>query len=257
MTHPKIQKCPVYIYALIDPETNLLRYIGQSKNPNRRLKNHLCPSHLKITNHKNNWIKSLKSKGLKPQLLIIEKVQESEADEIEFHYISYFRFIGCKLTNLAAKGKTYRGPKTGLKAKGTPATGKNKKGMTREFQFIPVLRIDTLTGEVVRYKSVVDTQNDGFIPTAVTSVCKGRNLTHKGYAWKYESGKGKDTINSKKVFPRKKLRPVIGTNTKTGKQFIFSSAYEAQSVLKIDRRIIRNICDGKRKTIHGWTWRFA
>jgi group I intron endonuclease len=92
------------IYKLIDPISNDIRYIGLTFNT---LKQRLG-SHLRETgkSHKCNWIKKLKSNGLKP---IIESVEDniSSYDECclrEIYYIDYYKKIGCNLTNSASGG---------------------------------------------------------------------------------------------------------------------------------------------------------
>ena len=44
-----------YIYILIDPFTNQIRYVGKANNPKERYKNHKNRCRDKNT-HKRNWI---------------------------------------------------------------------------------------------------------------------------------------------------------------------------------------------------------
>lgn len=50
-------------------------------------------------------------------------------------------------------------------------------------------------------------------------------------------------------------RPVIGT--KDGEERLFPSAMEAQRILDISNASIIACCRGKRKTAHGYEWRYA
>ena len=92
------------IYKLIDPVSNDIRYIGLTFNTlKQRLGSHLRES---SKSHKCNWVKKLKSQGLKP---IIESIEDniSSYDECclrEIYYIDYYRSIGCDLTNSASGG---------------------------------------------------------------------------------------------------------------------------------------------------------
>lgn len=45
----------VFIYALSDPRTNQIRYIGKANNPYNRYSNHYNSARDKNT-HKRNWI---------------------------------------------------------------------------------------------------------------------------------------------------------------------------------------------------------
>lgn len=92
------------IYKLIDPVSDEIRYIGLTFNTlEKRLGSHLRES---SKSHKCNWIKKLKSQGLKP---IIESIEDniSSYDECclrEVYYIDYYKDIGCDLTNAASGG---------------------------------------------------------------------------------------------------------------------------------------------------------
>ena len=92
------------IYKLIDPLTNEIRYIGLTFNDlKQRLRSH-CSENSK--SHKSNWIKKLKSEGLKP---IIESVEDNistyeECCEKEIFYIDKFKLDGHPLTNSATGG---------------------------------------------------------------------------------------------------------------------------------------------------------
>ncbi len=59
-----------YIYGLIDPLTSMIRYVGQSVDPNRRLY-----EHMKNTTHgTDDWIACLKAFDTKPIVVILEVV---------------------------------------------------------------------------------------------------------------------------------------------------------------------------------------
>ena len=92
-----------YIYSLEYPEGNI-RYIGKSFNPYKRFLHHLYPSNNQKKGYKWNWIKSLKEKGLKPIMKIIDEVSAEEIDFWEIHYISLFKFYGFRLTNMTLGG---------------------------------------------------------------------------------------------------------------------------------------------------------
>lgn len=98
------------IYALCDPKTNQIRYVGLSSNGLERPKRHMYPSVLKKWGHLKvyRWIAGLKKLGLVPEILIIEYVQnKEELLESEIFFISYFKSIGCRLLNLTAGGERF------------------------------------------------------------------------------------------------------------------------------------------------------
>lgn len=102
------------IYGLIDPITNELRYVGRSSSGFYRPRNHSIPSQLKKSNnYKNNWLKKLRNKyKVKPIIYTIETLNNvEELNEAESFWISYYKSIGCRLTNLTSGGDGITGYK--------------------------------------------------------------------------------------------------------------------------------------------------
>lgn len=92
-----------FIYSLVDPNTNEIRYIGKSNNPNKRLYDHIHSCNLTHT-HKNIWIKSLIKENKKPIVNIIQEVPINEWEFYEKYWINEYRNKGSKLTNLEPGG---------------------------------------------------------------------------------------------------------------------------------------------------------
>jgi group I intron endonuclease len=89
-----------FIYGLIDPITNQLRYVGKSINPKNRLRKHISERNLHDS-YKDRWVRKLYNLDLRPELIIIDVIN-NETDDWRFwevFYISYFKSIGCNLTN--------------------------------------------------------------------------------------------------------------------------------------------------------------
>jgi hypothetical protein len=86
-----------YIYGLKEPDTQLIRYIGKSIRPQQRLRNHIND---KSKCHRTNWIRSLKQRGLEPELIIIEEIHgEWPWQESEKFWIAFARKHGWPLVN--------------------------------------------------------------------------------------------------------------------------------------------------------------
>lgn len=92
-----------YIYALLDSETQLVRYIGQTRiTPKTRFNKHKYKwKRVKgKLSHVDNWIKSLYEKGLFPILEEIESnISIKNLDWKEIEYIKLFKSFGADLTN--------------------------------------------------------------------------------------------------------------------------------------------------------------
>ncbi len=91
-----------FIYALIDPNTQQIRYVGKSDNPRRRMQDHMDD---KRKTHRASWLKSLRDKGQKPILMILEEVLFDIWQERERYWIAYYREQGIDLTNMADGGE--------------------------------------------------------------------------------------------------------------------------------------------------------
>ena len=91
-----------FIYILIDPITDKVRYVGKSNNPYKRFECHLSKNNIK--SHKTNWIQSLLKKDIKPILCIIDEVDINEWKFWEVYWISQFKNWGFNLTNSTKGG---------------------------------------------------------------------------------------------------------------------------------------------------------
>lgn len=118
------------IYGLFHPITGELRYIGQSTRGLKQTKVYTRPYFANKKRYVASWIKSLNKQGLIPEIYIIEdNIKNKETlNELEIFYISYFKMIGCNLTNLAEGGHGNSGYKMSdeAKIKISEATKKNK-----------------------------------------------------------------------------------------------------------------------------------
>jgi hypothetical protein len=93
-----------WVYALIDPDDNLVHYVGNSCNPDARYRDHLCQAR-KNYEYVNapvyDWMRDVLDRGLQPQLLLLE-----EGDgEVEKKWISFFANAGHPITNLRKNPK--------------------------------------------------------------------------------------------------------------------------------------------------------
>lgn len=90
------------IYALSDPTTGAVRYVGQTVDPRRREWLHCSPSNNKGGRRVNLWIRRLLASGQKPVFRVVEGTDS--LDEREQHWIAHFREAGCDLLNMNAGG---------------------------------------------------------------------------------------------------------------------------------------------------------
>ena len=91
-----------YIYALVDPSTKQIRYIGKSIRPRERLTNH-CNEQSRTW--RTNWIRSVLAQGKRPHLLILEELApDADWKPAERRWIAQGRKMGWPLTNCTDGG---------------------------------------------------------------------------------------------------------------------------------------------------------
>lgn len=94
-----------FIYGLKDPTTGLIRYVGKSDNPKKRLHRHLNGAKKGEACHRSDWLRFLQAKNQKPLIEIIDEVSEAEWQSWECAYIQFFKDEGCNLTNSTPGGE--------------------------------------------------------------------------------------------------------------------------------------------------------
>jgi hypothetical protein len=107
------------IYALIDPRSEAIRYIGQTTydEPSKRLQAHLCPSAVRKHSYLARWLKGLVDEGLKPDMVLIDVAyDQAELDLLEIEHIARYRQEGFRLVNLSDGGGGSAGVKKSPKA---------------------------------------------------------------------------------------------------------------------------------------------
>jgi hypothetical protein len=81
-----------YIYALIDPRNDEIRYIGKTIYPKKRLSLHISECKRDdVIHYRSNWIKKLLNLDMKPLLRILKVCSLSEFEKYEMYYIDLYK----------------------------------------------------------------------------------------------------------------------------------------------------------------------
>lgn len=77
------QSVPAYpagqkVYALVDPRSDNIYYVGRSNNPERRLRDHLQGGGQKTNTDMDAWIAELRDAEMLPRLITLEDVQDPQ-----------------------------------------------------------------------------------------------------------------------------------------------------------------------------------
>jgi len=244
----------VYIYGLIDPTTNQLRYVGKSISPYIRLRKHISERN-KHDSYKDRWVRKLIMNGVRPELLIIDIVCKHDWEFWEKFYISYFRGLGFKLTNSTEGGDQ---PPSTIGRKHTKES-KQKMSDSKKGKIIPWLNdgkertkkhrdnlSKSLKGRVSPNKG--KTFSDEY-KNKLSETHKGLNSGEKHGLY----GKHHSEETKKKISEQLTLKIVqLSLDDKVIK--IWESIKEAQEMLKIGN--ISSCCRNKRKTTGGYKWKY-
>lgn len=94
--------CKRYVYALVDPRNDEVRYVGVSIHPEIRYRQHIVDK--KYNPHKRYWIAKLKKSRQRPILEILEEVGEDDWKEAEIEWIRNLKEDGHRLVNATLGG---------------------------------------------------------------------------------------------------------------------------------------------------------
>lgn len=189
-----------FVYRLSSPENNVVKYIGITKDLSARYRKHITQTSKRTL--KNNWIKSLLKRGVKPIMTVIDGAEtREEANILEKYWIIKHKDWGFDLKNMTNGGDggdtmsgrkltTEQRKKISDKNKGNKRpdlADMNRLRLSRE-----VLQIDPETLSVIaRFKSVSEASE--LTGCSKTNIAKFANGNIKptikrvgGYIWKYE-----------------------------------------------------------------------
>lgn len=115
-----------FIYALCEPGTRTVRYIGKANDPKKRLRQHLTKS-VRAKTHLGCWLRSLA--GETPNLVILREVPELQWEIAEERYIRLAKGCGMGLVNATDGGEGLNNPSSETRAKIGAANTGEKSGM--------------------------------------------------------------------------------------------------------------------------------
>jgi group I intron endonuclease len=89
----------IFIYGLYDPRNDELKYVGKTKNINRRFTEHIKETKNSGRGRKNSWIRKLLKNDLYPIIKILEICNENNWEERERNWIKNCRNLGINILN--------------------------------------------------------------------------------------------------------------------------------------------------------------
>lgn len=260
----------VFIYALVDPRNEQVRYIGKSKDPIDRYRNHYNSARDKNT-HKRNWINNLRKDGLRPELLVIDEVESDNWVFWECFYISLYKSYGFNLVNYTSggDGSTF-GNNGSFKIgnvphnKGVPRSEETKIklrnaliGKSNKHSYKPIIQYDLQYNQIKKFKCIKDAidESSGFFSAGKISNClKGKRPHHRNFIWKYDDGS--ELLNIKVERKIKTGRSVYQYDKDYTLLNVFISLEQAARHVGAKSSNILFCCKNENRRAKGFYWRY-
>lgn len=168
-------------YVLVDPITNIPRYIGITKKTLRqRFVGHMSDiwNRPELNKHKTAWFKKLISKGLLPEIRQIAEFDTiDELKQFEISYISKYR-DKYDLIN-QTRGGDYLG-----------FTSHSRESILKKQSTRPIVQYNVLGEKIAEYEMTQDAQRELGLKlqscSHITACCRGNRKCAYGYIWRYK-----------------------------------------------------------------------
>jgi hypothetical protein len=222
-----------YIYALIDPRNNEVRYIGKSIDPKSRLISHLYIQK-DDNSHKSKWVKKLLRENLKPQMKILKICPLSEFIEHETYYISQYNFD--RLVN-SDKG-------------GQGNIGRKQEILDRQTEKISriVYQYDLYGDFIKEYKSTRQASRYlNMSHSNISRCCNGISKHSGGFIFRYDN----NSIIEKVIKPNAVKKIVIEIDKYGNEINIWNSIMSCNRETGLDYGNLSKVCNGISKHIKG------
>lgn len=220
----------VFIYILVDPISNQIRYVGKTTDVKRRIRRHISERFLHDS-YKDRWIRKLIDNNHYPEIETIDIVSNDNWGYWEQFYISYFIFLGCNLTNGTIGGD--EPPST----KGRKHTSESKLKMSNTKKGKPIPWLNNGLERTDEHRK------------NLSKSCKGRESPNKGKKFSIEY---RNKLSESSTVKLKVNQLDLNGNLIK----IWDSISLAQKTLQI--RHISEVCRGvnNNKTSGGYRWEY-
>ncbi len=220
-----------WIYALKDPRDDSYKYVGMSKNPNKRLKEHISDSKRETTK-KGNWIRKLIKLELKPILIILEETTINECGYCEEYHIKKLINEGNILLNYDDKGV---GTANGLK--------KETIDELKCFNTKQIIRYNLNGVKIDEFKSLREAaRNTGINHGNISKCCSGKFKHTGGFIFKLSG-----VVVERVTKPNAVKKIIIEVDFEGNIINEYISISEASKQTMIDASNISRVCHGKLK----------
>lgn len=172
----------ITIYAILDPRSNAVRYVGKAVKLNKRISGHLKSAKDNVQGHTYSWIRSIIRDNLLPEFITLEIVNEEDWIEAEQFWIAYFKFLGARLTNKSIGGDGPHGciPSEDTRAKMSKAQ-KGRKHTEETKIKMSVAKTGVIVSEATKKKLRDVNLGKKHTPEAISNMRGRTGILHSQY----------------------------------------------------------------------------
>jgi len=226
-----------YIYALIDPRDNQIRYIGKTISPKSRLKSHITECRT-ADHYRARWINILVALDIRPIMKILKICPLVDFVKYETYYIKLYK--DNKLTNSDETGQGN--------------VNRHKEIIDKAAEKISriVYQYDLDGNFIEKYKSTRDAALKlSLSHSNISRCCNGISKHAGGFIFKYNQALVEKVINPNAL--RKKIVEI----DKSGNIIsMWDSIMECSRDTKVDHGNLSRVCNGKRGSVKGRFFKF-
>jgi hypothetical protein len=261
------------VYTLEDPENNVVRYIGITKQSlaSRKAKHINNTKYYKVRNHKINWIKGLLKNNKKPliQELDIASTYE-ELKYLEKYWIAQFKTWGFKLVNATEGGEGtmgYKHTKEALdkmkeihskkrKEKKAKMTRKEQNDYLSSLYSIEIVQYDANGKFVKTWKSCKEASIFyGVGSSTIGHALKNPERKSLNFFWRYSKNVNPMSIKVVSKVGNRYSVHVINHTDKTEKTFLCLE--DCQKVLNISYPTLKKYIKNKKVYMNQYSFKKA
>lgn len=227
-----------YIYILIDPRDNIVRYVGKTSRPKRRLKEHIADSK-RFNDRKSRWINSLKKVNMIPIFKIIKVCPIRDFILYETQYIKLYK--SNKLTNSDETGQGFHNRHRSIIRK----ISKNRYKKVYQYE---------LTGNLIKvFNSIKEASISLNINAGNISKCCNDKFKHTGgFIFKFTNHKIQSLLNANAI-----RKSVIEIDKDNNPIKMWNSLMDCSRETNIDNGNLSKVCNNKILHIHNRIFRFG
>jgi hypothetical protein len=251
-----------FIYSLSDPLTKEIVYIGKTKNPKKRFKDH-CRIDLRNRCNLDKWKNKIISQGFIPEMEIIEEVICENVNDREKFYIDFYLSSGSKLLNMTEGGDGLQNPSEEVRKKiGEKSRGRKMSDYVRKKIFestynsgIAILCYNKDGKFIGEFKNARRAQEElGVGYKSISAIINKKRYFINGYTFFPKNETNIESELKKRIEKTTDINKSFFRISENGDKKLYNNILEASRENKCNFRNIWLCLNNNRKTCVGYAW---